>query len=297
MTARTFAGLMIGLLFFDLAATGAYTDISEADPMAGYHHPELVDFLHSDPDLFRIDARTGIDGLWQPDSAALHGLQDVWGVANPLVLRHWEALWEATGGRDSQRYDMLNAKYVLVRDGTPLPAGKFELAFDAPGELAVYRNQDWLPRAWLVHSAATAADADQALALIAQDGEFDPEREVIVQATALTPGLSPATGAETVEVTDYAADGMTLRVAATAPAYLVLSEAWYPGWRATVDGEPVEVLQANGALRAVAVPAGESDVQLRFTAPRWQAGLALAALGLAAAVVLSSVGRRRQAGP
>ena len=39
--------------------------------------------------------------LWQPDAAALHGLQDVWGVANPLMLTQWTTLWEATGGRQS----------------------------------------------------------------------------------------------------------------------------------------------------------------------------------------------------
>jgi hypothetical protein len=129
---RVFAGLMVALLFADLAATGAYTDISSTDPTAGFQHPELVAFLKADADLFRIDTRTDIEDLWQPDGAALHGLQDVGGVANPLMLTQWRDLWESTGGRQSERYDQLNVKYVLVRDGTPLPEGKFELAFDAP---------------------------------------------------------------------------------------------------------------------------------------------------------------------
>ena len=66
---------------------GAYTDISPSDPTQGFQHPAIVDFLRSDPDLFRIDTRTGIDDLWQPDTAALAGLQDVNGVANPLALQ------------------------------------------------------------------------------------------------------------------------------------------------------------------------------------------------------------------
>ena len=144
-----FATLMLALLFLDLSTTSAYTDISPTDPTTGYHHPGIIAFLKSDPDFFRIDTRTDIAALWQPDTAALAGLQDVGGIVNPLVLTSWQQLWEATGGRQTQAYDMLNVKYVIVRKGTPLPDGKFELALDAPGELAVYRNQHFLARAWL----------------------------------------------------------------------------------------------------------------------------------------------------
>ncbi len=136
------------LLFFDLSATGAYTDISPVDPTGGYDHPEIVAFLKSDPDLFRIDTRTGIEGLWQPDAAALHGLQDVGGIANPLTLSNWAKYVEATGGRDTAAYRTLNVKYVIAKDGTPFPAN-FELAFDAPDELSVFRNTDFGPRAWV----------------------------------------------------------------------------------------------------------------------------------------------------
>ncbi|RIK36483.1 MAG: hydrogenase 2 large subunit [Chloroflexi bacterium] len=82
--AGLWAALLIGILYFDLAAAGAYTDISPVDPTHGFQHPEIVSFLQSDPGLFRIDSDTGIDDLWQPDTAALHGLEDIGGVANPI---------------------------------------------------------------------------------------------------------------------------------------------------------------------------------------------------------------------
>ncbi|MEZ4718191.1 MAG: hypothetical protein R2851_19165 [Caldilineaceae bacterium] len=109
------AVLLVALLFLDHSKVGAYTDISLTDPARGFSHPELIAFLRSDPDLFRIDARTDIDDLWQPDTAALYGLDDVWGIANPLLLRQWDRLWEATAAA-RPRYDMLNVKYVLVRE-------------------------------------------------------------------------------------------------------------------------------------------------------------------------------------
>ena len=76
------------------------------------------DHVEQLPPGFEVQARTDIADLWQPDTAALHGLNDVWGVANPLLLSHWSALWEATGGRGTRLYDMLNAKYVLARPET-----------------------------------------------------------------------------------------------------------------------------------------------------------------------------------
>jgi hypothetical protein len=293
--AGVFAGLMVGLLYFELAATGAYTDIGEADPTLGFQHPEIIEFLRQDPDLFRIDSRTEIEGLWQPDTAALVGLQDVGGIANPLALRQAEAQWAAGGGRDSPLYDMLNVKYVLVRDGTPLPEGKFELALDAPGELSVYRNLAFWPRAWLVHQATLATDMENAFAQIQQPG-FDPTQQVVLAGS--TEGLSPfgplsdATGPESAIVTDFGSSRLAVTVESTAPGFLLLSELWYPDWQARVNGQPVRVIPANGALRAVPVPPGASTVELWFAPRAWWWGLVLAGVGLLAAVALVWLDRR-----
>jgi len=261
ISAGIFCALMLGLLFFDLSATGAYTDISPSDPTVGYQHPEIVEFLQRDPEIFRIDTRTDIEGLWQPDTAALVGLQDVGGIANPLVLRHWQTLWENTGGRQTRQYDMLNVKYVIVRDGTPLPEGKFALALDAPGELAVYQNQDFLARAWLA------------------DGQADIN------------ALTPLPEAQAAAITTYSNHVISVQVQAVAPAYLVLSEVWYPGWQAAVNGAPAPVLQVNGGLRAVAVPGGASSVQLWFAPNGWRIGLLLFAVGLILMVTLVVAGK------
>ncbi|HPV07918.1 MAG TPA: YfhO family protein [Aggregatilineales bacterium] len=48
------------------------------------------------------------------------------------------------------------------------------------------------------------------------------------------------------------------------PAWLVLVDTDYPGWRASLDGEPVTIYRANGAFRAVEVPAGEHEVAFEY---------------------------------
>ena len=283
-----FGLLMAGLLFFDLAATGAYTDISERDPSAGFEHPEITAFLQSEPGPFRIDTRTGIEGLWQPDGAALHGLQDVGGIANPLLLQHWDALWESTGGRHTRLYDMFNVEYVLAEDGVTLPEGKFEPALDAPGPLAVYRNRTALPRAWVVYAAATAPDLPSALEAIRQP-DFDPEQMAVLTAPGNDPPALPAElaasaaapGGDAATVTAYSGGNrLAFDVEAAAPGVLVISEVWYPGWYAAVNGKAVDVWAANGGLRAVAVPAGRSTVELVFRPLPWRIGIGAALAGL-----------------
>lgn len=275
---RTFGVLMVGLLFFDMAATGAYTDVSENDPTSGFEHDEIVAFLESEPGVFRIDTMTGIEGIWQPDTASLYGLQDLGGIANPLSLRHWHELLETTGGRSGRLYDMLNVAFVVVEDGTPLPQGEFELAFDAPGPLSVYRNPDALPRAWLVHEAATAPDLTASLEMI-EAAEFDPANTAVIAGETLPP-LSPAEGPEPVTVTEYGSDRIALDVEAGGDGLLVLSEVWYPGWRAEVNGVETPVLAINGGLRGVAIPAGASTVEMVFAPATWRIGLLLAGIGL-----------------
>jgi hypothetical protein len=262
MGATLGGALLIAVLFLELAAAGAYTDISPTDPTLGFEHAEIVEFLRSDPGLFRIDTDTDIAGLWQPDTAALFGLQDVHGVANPLLLRSVRDFQQSTGGRQTRRYDLLNVKFVLARAGTPLPEGKFERVLEPAGELELYRNVDFAPRAWW---SPAAVDLDN-LEL--------PEQPLAA------------------EVTSYAPAAIDVHVEAPDVGYLVLSETWYPGWTATVNGEDTPIKMVNGVFRAVGVPAGTSQVSLHYRALSWIWGLALAAVGLVLVVLAGVVGRR-----
>jgi hypothetical protein len=83
-------------------------------------------------------------------------------------------------------------------------------------------------------------------------------------------------------------DVIRLRTGTGAPGLLVLSEITNPGWRATVDGRAVDVEIADHALRAVAIPAGEHTVELRYQPRSLRIGLiiSLAALLLLAAAVV-----------
>jgi uncharacterized membrane protein YfhO len=76
----------------------------------------------------------------------------------------------------------------------------------------------------------------------------------------------------------------------------VLSEIFYPGWKATVDGEEAEVLRANWSLRAVALRGGNHSVELRFAPASFRTGTAITVITLAVcAVLLVLIARRNGA--
>ena len=91
------------------------------------------------------------------------------------------------------------------------------------------------------------------------------------------------------------ADRMTFSVDADAPSLLVVGDNWFPAWRASVNGEDAEVLRAYHTLRAVAVPAGTSTVEMWYESPllqRSRLASLLILLGLLAAGGLGFVQAR-----
>jgi uncharacterized membrane protein YfhO len=68
-----------------------------------------------------------------------------------------------------------------------------------------------------------------------------------------------------VEVVEYEWTRVAMEVESDGPGWLVLSDTFYPGWEATVDGRPAPIYQANGCVRAVPIETeGRHEVVLRF---------------------------------
>ena len=80
---------------------------------------------------------------------------------------------------------------------------------------------------------------------------------------------------------------------AAGAALLVLSEVYYPGWRATVNGRAAEIRKTDGGLRGIEVPRGPSRVVLKYVPVSFYAGAALSALTVGG-VLLVFIRHRRQ---
>jgi hypothetical protein len=271
--------LALGLLFFDLVSLGGNVDVGYQDPTRNFDHPALIQFLKSDPSLYRIDARTDVGPAWQPDTGLLNDIFEVGGLVNPLSLADYDRYWSGIPSRSSPLYDFLNAKYLIASKEVVLDWDKYVPVFDADPALNVYLNRLALPRALVVHRAIAAPDHEAAFAAL-HAPDFDPASMVVVEGGETLDATAPGSGAISFDA--FSADQIRLRVDTPADAYLVLSEVWYPGWQATVDGQSAPVLRANYAFRAVRLPPGQHEVAFTFTPRSWRMGLIISGLvGLA----------------
>jgi hypothetical protein len=91
----------------------------------------------------------------------------------------------------------------------------------------------------------------------------------------------------TARMTERGTDRYAYAVDSRGTGFLVLSQVWYPGWRARLDGRPVRLYRADHALMGLVVPPGRHRLDLEMTSPAFRRGLALAALGLALAAGLA----------
>ncbi len=290
-----FGVLGVALTFFDLASLGSNLDVAKQDPSATFHHPGIIAFLQSDRSLYRIDTRTNIWHLWQPDTPLLHHVQDVSGVVNPLILADYARFLEGIPSRSSRLYDALNVKYVIAARDVVLDWQKFAPVFAGDNQLAVFLNRTALPRAWVVHRARSVPDQAAAWSAV-HAPEFDPAQEVIVEGGPELHGTAPRPA--DIRLDQYALNGLQLRVDMPAEGYLVLSENWYPGWHARVDGKPQTIWRANYAFRALHLTAGLHHVELDYAPWSWTLGLTLSLVTLVCVMGASAAAllRRQRTG-
>ncbi len=292
--------LLLLLLAADLVGLGSMLEAEPHDPTLGFGHEDVVIFLRRDLDLFRIE---GAAGAWQPDAALVHGLYDVGGVYNPLGLAPYQAYRWAVGERGGPLYNLLGIKYVLASKGKPPGDERLVPVYTANPEIDVYLNTAALPRAFLVYRSQVVPDHAAAWQAI-HAPEFDPMETVVLEREQVGDwrleigdcALRIAEGSH-VSFVRYGLNEVELAVRTPVSGYLVLSDVYYPGWRATVDGVPAEVLRANYVFRAVLLPPGEHTVMMEFVPWTWRVGLAVSivtwvGLGVWAGVVF----RRRVQG-
>jgi hypothetical protein len=229
-----------------------------------------------------------------------------WGVPSalgycPLVLQRYCELtgchyvgfdsFEALGPAN-RAFDVLAVRYALaprgLLAGDALPAGavrglteggRWERCQDL-GEAVVFRNRRAMPRAWLTPEV-TALSADQVRRTIQEgylpDGRpYDPWRTALVEAPVPFP---PGGGGEA-RVTRLDDTRVEVEARCDAPAFLVLSDVYYPGWVAEVNGRAAALYRTDYVLRGVALPAGVSRVVFEFRPWSFRGGAAVTCAAL-----------------
>jgi hypothetical protein len=237
-----------------------------------------------------------------PNIAMSYGLYDVRGFDYP-VERRYARLWRqvpdgSVGGDIAPHFATVTPRSLRVlslvsvadliqdrSDDRPRGPG-LRLAYDGP-DARVYANRRALPRVFLVDRQRTVADGDAALAAVTSPA-FDGKRVAITErAIPGVPQAADGSGgrAGAARLVSYDAERAVVEVTATRRSVLVLTDTYFPGWKARVDGEPVDIERVDYVLRGVPVRAGAHRVEFRYEPASWRVGWIV---GLLAAIALAA---------
>jgi hypothetical protein len=246
-------------------------------PAAFPERPSVLRFVDGPPEDGRLFLSSK---LLTANVNMIYGIPAI-GVYEPALGRDVADLLHAAGLRplqglllmateerptaDLRLLNLLNVRYLLTRDRLEESlAGQLQVLTYDP--IAVYRNPHALPRAFVVDRAIGADDRTHALTLL-RNPRIDLGRAVILE-RPFPPERSPrpqgGKSPGSADILDYRPGEVRIAVSTSGGGYLVFTESFASGWRATIDGRPAPVLRGNYCLITVAIPPGRHEVTLRY---------------------------------
>ncbi len=282
---------LFAILIFDLWRVD-YRPMGEAIPQeqafAVFQSTDVDAFLAQDTSQYRI-----LDLTTQgPNYPARQFHQHILGY-HAAKMRSYQDLLDVAGNGNIPTsplaWNLLNTKYIIAPQ--PIAEGMQPVFQSRQKQALVFRNEGALPRAWFVNRVQVA-DPKTTLFNI-RDNAFDPRdvafvtkplagtidpvgyaaagapRTADTAASAdTTAPAAPAGGSQgrgTVSIASYEAHRILMNVEAPGNNFLVVSEMHYPpGWKATIDGKPAEIIQTNYLLRGLVIPPGKHTVEMTY---------------------------------
>ena len=215
----------------------------------------------------------GSDAYLLPNEGMRFGLRDV-RVRGQPTIRRVDGLYRAYSGtvprtflvdwpRAGALLDAFGVRQVLTGARAIEPAARQLRLVTTSLDDRLYRNRTALPRAYVATSWRRSSSEAEAIAITTSSTREQLRREPVVELPSGPRRVSrPGSGSAR-----FLVDGdnrVTVDVSSRRAGRLVLLDAYYPGWKAAVDGRPVDIAPTNGAFRSVAVPAGRSTVEFRY---------------------------------
>ncbi len=211
---------------------------------------------------------------------------------DPLRVGRWQQFTNLLGRSDpairTRLLALANVGYLLDNSGENVGPPVYDSQ-----NVTIQQVADPLPRAYFVAKAYRATSHAEAIARLTAPN-FDSRQEVVIigsqtdtlpAATLIEPIDQPSsapltTNLQLVPVTGQSPNLVTLTVDADQPGFVVLTDTYYPGWQATVDGQPVQIWPANLAFRAVPIEAGRHTVQFSYRPATVQWGVWISGITL-----------------
>jgi Bacterial membrane protein YfhO len=278
------SGVVIaGALVVDMFVFGGQQNNAQVNPMEYFRRSDqLVRFLKEEgaKELFRTNTRNSQGMIMDRNQNMVSRIMTMEGYT-PLALQR---VYPPVGS-DQKLFDLLNVKYKTVTD-------------TASRTLRLVPHSGYLPRAFFVYQLRITGSEEELVKYL-QSPEFDHRSIGVLEED---PGRTLGTAGEepqwTASVRSYSNNSITLDVETRHDGLLILSEIYYPGWNATVDGRETRIYRTDYNLRGLFVDRGRHEVALTFSPSSFTRGslITIAALlvcGVAFGLPLLRRGRAR----
>jgi len=252
-------------------------------------HPTLEPVL-ADRDLFRVHRwGTNSNYIYRPNWFHTYGIYDLCGTFS-LAPECLFSLPEPADGRFGRLLDLQNVKYIFVTQNVTLAPDHFALLVEKDG-VRLYRNKQCLPRFQFIPQWEVIPDRKKLLARLTSL-EFDPQRVVLLEQSLLPQSAtsSPTQSDAVIEVQRYTPLSVVAKVRTQQAGLLLLSDTYYTGWKARLDGQSASLYRADYVMRAVWVPEGEHLVEFRYVPRMFWIGTGLS-LGTLVSLTLLGIWR------
>lgn len=277
---RLWSAAACALIVFDLFSVTINTNF---EPIAAREREIIGDAVPSvpvDTGLFRVDGRVGLGENY----GTLVGLQDIRGTS-PLRLASSAQYLDVLS--QQRLYQLLGIAYSFTdAQQLEMPSTIVFEQLETTPPTRLHQIETPLPRAWVAANIFEVSNDAEALGLI-NDPSFDPLTGVTLE--EVPPGYQASdadSSRATVDVMIYEPEFIELRVESSSGGILVLSEWDYPGWRATIDGSPIEIYRANAGLRSVVVEEGTQQVVFEYRPTSFRVGAVFSIVCLLVSFVL-----------
>jgi len=251
-------------------------------------HPGAVEVVSRDGDVHVLQPSAISDDLYQV----------IW--SEPMVLQSISILPCTEDDLDvntcPESWRLTGLALVDTRDETfqPVVPGQYRLIHS--GDVKIYENLDVLPRAFLVYNWVYRPTVGSALETMAEP-RFDPREADVVLGEGSDRLATQGHGSATIK--EYAPERVRISSQSDSEGLLVLTDAYYPGWKATLDGEEVPIEQVDILFRGFIIPPGEHEIELVYSPRLFEMGKIVSLLGiffLTISVVCVFIIRRKKDG-